>query len=196
MFLSVLSGAVIALALVAQITSFGDDFALFALLLLPVVLFVGVATYARLVQINTQDARLTVGMNRLRHAYLELRPDLRRYFVTGSYDDFRGFAATFFLDAPEPTGLVAGVLGALVSESGMLAVIDGVVAGVLVALLALELGSALAVALGAALIAFATIVGLLTYIQARALAGLRFTIRPEFPSPEEVEPASEGVEIT
>ena len=44
MFLSLLSGAVVALALVAQATSFGEDFVVFALMVLPVVLFVGLAT--------------------------------------------------------------------------------------------------------------------------------------------------------
>ena len=46
MFLSVLSGAVVALALVAQATAFDEGFMTFALLILPVVLFVGVVTFA------------------------------------------------------------------------------------------------------------------------------------------------------
>src|SRR5215216_5331107 len=48
MFLTVLSAAVVALALVAQATDFGGTFRLFAFLLLPVVLFLGWATYVRL----------------------------------------------------------------------------------------------------------------------------------------------------
>src|SRR5438477_4543519 len=62
MFLSVLSGAVVALALVAQATAFGDGFATFALLILPVVLFVGVVSFARLVAINHEDVAWVVGM--------------------------------------------------------------------------------------------------------------------------------------
>lgn len=50
MSLSVMSGAVAALALVAQVTAFGKAFLTFALLILPVVLFVGVTTFVRLVQ--------------------------------------------------------------------------------------------------------------------------------------------------
>jgi hypothetical protein len=42
-FLAALSGAVVALALVAQATAFGEGFVTFALLILPVVLFLGVA---------------------------------------------------------------------------------------------------------------------------------------------------------
>jgi len=41
-FLAALSGAVVALALVAQATAFGEGFVTFALLILPVVIFIGV----------------------------------------------------------------------------------------------------------------------------------------------------------
>jgi hypothetical protein len=71
MFLSALSGAIVALALVAQVATFGAAFSTFALLILPVVLFLGLATFLRLVQINREDARWVIGMNLLRHAYLK-----------------------------------------------------------------------------------------------------------------------------
>jgi hypothetical protein len=45
MFLSALSGAIVALALVAQASAFGQGFTLFALVILPAVLFVGVTTF-------------------------------------------------------------------------------------------------------------------------------------------------------
>src|SRR5690242_13368926 len=82
MFLSVLSGAVVALALVAQATAFTEGFDLFAIVLLPVVLFVGIATFVRLVQVNNEDTHWVYGMNRLRHAYLEADPTLAPYFMT------------------------------------------------------------------------------------------------------------------
>jgi hypothetical protein len=66
---------------VANATGFGRDFRMFALLVLPVVLLVGVATYFRLVEADIEDAWLVIGMNRLRHAYLELAPELEPYFV-------------------------------------------------------------------------------------------------------------------
>src|SRR5882672_12088333 len=43
MFLTTLTGAIVALALVAQASAFGDGFTLFALVILPIVLFIGVA---------------------------------------------------------------------------------------------------------------------------------------------------------
>lgn len=70
MFLSVLSGAVVALALVTQATAFGTGFITFALLILPVVLFLGVTTF-----VNHEDLRWVIGMNLLRHAYLDSVPE-------------------------------------------------------------------------------------------------------------------------
>src|SRR5215207_5493290 len=90
MFLSVLSASVIALALVAQTSLFGAGFTAFALVLLPVVLFLGLATYVRLVSINHDEHRWVRGMNRIRAGYLELAPELERYFVTSHHDDERG----------------------------------------------------------------------------------------------------------
>ncbi len=78
-----MSASVVALALVAQTTDFGDGFYVFALLVLPVVLFIGVATYVRLIDTQIEDAWLVFGMNRLRHAYIEIAPELEPYFVTG-----------------------------------------------------------------------------------------------------------------
>src|SRR4029077_18109227 len=54
-FLAILSGAVIALALVAQADHFGSAFVAIAILTLLVVLFTGIATIARLMQLNRDD---------------------------------------------------------------------------------------------------------------------------------------------
>jgi hypothetical protein len=52
-------------------------------LVLPVVLFTGLATYIRIIDARIEDFWLVSGMNRLRHAYLENAPGLEPYFVTG-----------------------------------------------------------------------------------------------------------------
>jgi hypothetical protein len=69
-FLTVLSAAIIALALLADATGFGRQTTTLAL----VVLLLGVATYVRQVQINNEEFKLVLAMNRLRHAYLKLEP--------------------------------------------------------------------------------------------------------------------------
>ena len=94
MFLTTLTGAIVALALVAQASAFGDGFTLFALVNLPIVLFIGVATFMRLGVANYHEALCVVGMNRIRAAYLELAPDLARYFVMSAHDDPRGIGIT------------------------------------------------------------------------------------------------------
>src|SRR5438477_106885 len=75
-FLTILSGAVIALALVAQADHFGMTFVTIAIPVLLVVLFAGIATISRLSALNRDDYPWVIGMNRLRQGYLELHPDL------------------------------------------------------------------------------------------------------------------------
>ncbi len=92
---TVVSAAVVALALVAQATEFDNGFHVFALLVLPVALFIGVTTYVRVIDARLEDFWLVSGMNRLRHAYLEIAPELEPYFVTGHHDDQQGIYETY-----------------------------------------------------------------------------------------------------
>lgn len=98
MFLSTLSAVIVALGLSAQASKFGSGFLLFALVLLPAVLFVGVATFLRLGGSNYHDAQCIIGMNRIRSAYLDLAPELERYFVMSAHDDPRGIGITMGVD--------------------------------------------------------------------------------------------------
>jgi hypothetical protein len=176
MFITVLSAAVVALALVAQATAFGAGFRLFALLVLPIVLLVGVATFLRLGDANTDDFGLVLGMNRLRHAYLELAPELEPYFVTGHTDDLAGLTQSYGL------GYHAGLGRVLAATPNLVALIDAVVFGVLVALIAQLLGSpdAAAVAIGviAALVALMGLAVLVFRARTQVWRG----IHPRFPS--------------
>jgi hypothetical protein len=141
-FVAALSGAVVALALVAQATDFGTGFVAFALVLLPVVCFLGWSTVARLAQINAEDARWVQGMNRIRHAYLELAPELEPYFVTSAFDDESGIRlSAMAMRRPFP------VLQPLIAVPGVVALIDSVVAGATLGILALGLDLGLAGAL-------------------------------------------------
>ena len=145
MFIAALSGAVVALALVAQGTDFGSPFVAFALVLLPVVYFLGVVTIVRLSQVNRENRLWVQGMNRIRNAYLQLAPELEPYFVTSRYDDEAG-VLTSSLAAPRPLPR----LQLFISVPGLVAVIDSVVAGAAagIAGLGLDLGTAGALGLG------------------------------------------------
>jgi hypothetical protein len=177
LFIAALSGAVVALALVAQATDFGDGFIAFALVLLPVVFFVGVVTIIRLSQINYEDALWVQGLNRLRHAYLELAPELEPYFVTSRYDDVAGVVAS------APRSKAATPLQTMMSSPGLIAVLDSVVAGAAVgiAVLGVDVGTGPTIAAGAAGFAFA--LAMFAVLGVRAIRRHQGDLTPRFPTP-------------
>lgn len=127
-FLTILSATVVALSLVIQATGFDDNFRTVALLVLPLVLFVGIETFLRLLEADIEDAWLVIGMNRLRHAYVELAPEVERYLVTAHHDDEAGLLQTYGFRRRMGVGhllsgspVVVGIINALIS--GVLAAI-------------------------------------------------------------------------
>jgi len=180
MFLSVLSGATVALALVAQATSFGENFSLFAVLLLPVVLFVGVTTFIRLVQVNRADVFWVVGMNRLRHAYMELAPDIEPYFVTGASDDVSGLIRTFAAN-PRSNQFLHG----FVTTPGMVGTVVAFIAAVFGAVAGARIGLALSAAIAAGVIVFIASVAIMSWYTVRTLMSLRTELPPRFPAASE-----------
>jgi hypothetical protein len=177
MFLSVLAASVIALALVAQASAFGRGFTAFALVLLPVVLFLGLTTYIRLVAVNHDETRWVLGMNRIRAAYLELAPELERWFITSHHDDEKGAMATAgWMTFPTLFGYV--------TTPAAVGVIDAVVAGVIIFLAtrALGLQAPLAAVLGV-LVAAALNLALTSYSR-RAYRRWKDLYPPVSPTPE------------
>ena len=139
-FLTILSGVLIALALVAQVSHFGPAFIAIAIPLLAIVAFTGISTMGRLMQLNGDDFRWVIGMNRLRRAYLDLHPELEPYFTTGAYDDLPGALQT--IGYSRTTGRrVGSVFHALQVLPGMLSVIVASVVGAIGALAALAFGA-------------------------------------------------------
>ena len=181
-FLAILSGAVIALALVAQADRFGPTFISIAIFVLLVVLFTGVATIARLMHLNRDDFRWVVGMNRLRHGYLELHPELEAHFTASPYDDLRGALQTLGIDLVAARR-VGSALHVFQTLPGMLSVIVAAVAGAIGALIALavaapQLGVVLSAAAG-----FLTAVVLMGLWGRRSFTRLDPSLEPRFPSP-------------
>ena len=178
-FLNVLSASIVALALIADATGFDDSFGAFALFVFPLVLFLGIATYVRLVQLNFEDVQLVIAMNRMRRAYLEMEPELEPYFTTGSYDDERGVFTTLVLGRPAfarfwphffiTTPTVVGTIDAIVAASG-------------VALLGSRLGIPSAAIVVLALVTFTGLWLFLFALQVRTVKLVRAQV-PRFPSP-------------
>ena len=152
-FLTVLSAAVVALALVGQATGFGDRFYVFSLLVLPVTLFIGVATYIRIIDARLEDYWLVYGMNRLRHAYLEIAPALEPNFVTGHHDDPHGIHETY---GPHTEMRFYRLFA---STSMLVGVLDAALAGAIAGLLATAVGAgpAPSIVLGAVVTAVAVL---------------------------------------
>jgi hypothetical protein len=154
MFLTLLSGATVALALVAQASSFGEGFGLFALLILPVVLFIGLTTYVRLLEINNEDYVWVRGMNRLRGAYVEIDPELATYFLTGTTEDAEGIFRTFGSMPGVQNNLDTGLFHGFVTTPTTIAFVDSMLAAVLVAIVAMQVNMGMGSASGIGILAF------------------------------------------
>ncbi len=168
-----------ALALVAQATAFGEGFRIFGLVILPVVLFIGVGTTLRMGIANYHDAICVLGMNRIRAGYLEIAPDLGRFFVMGTTDDQRGMLATMAVQ-PRMSILVQ----MLASSPMLISIVNSVLAGGIVVLLVLQLDGGTALAIGASVAAFVlTIVAFLAYARTDMRSGVD-VFTPIFPTTE------------
>jgi hypothetical protein len=125
-FMAALSGTIVALALLAQATHFGPEILPLALALISVALLIGLATFVRSVAINSEDARWVTGMNLLRHAYLQMVPELAPFFVTGHEPE----ADRPSLSHGAPQRLV-NLANSLTTTSSVVAVLNSVLFGAL-----------------------------------------------------------------
>jgi len=177
MFIAALSGTVVALALVAQATDFGRGFDAFALVLLPVVYFLGVVTIVRLGQVNREDATWVQGMNRIRHAYLELAPELAPFFITSAHDDEPGIMLSSMGHPNRPKPLQG-----LVAVPGVVAVLDSVVAGATAGVAMLASGADTAAVLIVGAIVFGCSLAGFAALGMRAIEAGRRSLTIRFPS--------------
>ncbi len=182
MFLTILSGAVIALALVAQADHFGPAFLSIAIFMLSVVLLTGVFTVARLMSLNRDDFRWMLAMNRLRHAYLELHPELEPNFMTSPYDDLPGALQTLGIDVSGQDRL-GSMFHGLQTLPGMLSVIVASVAGAIGGLIAVGFGAPIVVVVLAGIALFLVTFVLIGVWGRRAVRSLDPSLAPRFPSP-------------
>ena len=112
-YLAALSSNLIALAFIGQMSRLGVAFYVFALILLPVLAFVGVVTFLRLVQSSLEDIAYAHRIGLLRNFYLRLSPELEPYIVLA-----RGTRSA----APTAWQLT-------LTAAGMVAVVNSVVVG-------------------------------------------------------------------
>jgi hypothetical protein len=73
-FLGTVSSTLIAVAFVGQMSNLGISFQAFALVLLPILLFLGTMTFGRVLQSSIEDYFYLGGINRIHHFYTAAVP--------------------------------------------------------------------------------------------------------------------------
>src|SRR5260221_7647167 len=86
-FVGAVSSSLIALTFVGQISQLGTAFYIFSLIVIPTLLFMGLITFQRVLQLGLSDIIYIRGINRIRHLYLEYAPQMETYFILASHDD-------------------------------------------------------------------------------------------------------------
>jgi hypothetical protein len=165
-FLAAVSSNLIALAFIGQMSRLGAAFHAFALILLPVLAFVGLVTFQRLVQSSLEDIAYGQRIGRLRAFYLAVAPELEPYVVV-----VRGPRAAA-ASRGERTGPSTWQL--TLTTASMVAVVNGVVIGACAGLLleTLDVGS-LALTLAAGVISGLAILSIQRHHHRRAHAAFR-----------------------
>ena len=182
MFLAILSGAVIALALIAQADRFGPTFIAVAIFMLSVVFVVGFFTVARLMALNRDDFRWVLGMNRLRKAYLDLHPELEPHFTTSPYDDLPGALQTLGIE-PAGADRLGSMFHGLQTLPGMLSIIVAAVGGAIGGLVAAGFGGAAGVVVLSGVAMFVLTVVSMGIWGSRAVRRLTPGLAARFPTP-------------
>jgi hypothetical protein len=147
MFLSAVSGGLVALGLVATATRTGAGFYVFGLILLPTLSFVGLVTFHRVLQSGLEDMGYASRIARLRDYYFTHAPEVSDFLPVGSgewlptpgkgipaWQQFVTVAGMVSVITAVLTGSAGGLLAAVVSGHSLAA---SVIVGVIVAAVAL-----------------------------------------------------------
>jgi hypothetical protein len=145
MFLGAVSGGLVALGLIATAAGVRTAFYAFALILLPTLVFVGLATFNRVLESGIEDLGYASRIARLRGYYFQHAPELAGYLLSvppaerlrlqgiggGRGQKFLTVAAMVGLVTAVLAGSAAGLMAAVVSDHVLIAAL---IAGVLVAI--------------------------------------------------------------
>lgn len=125
--LTTTSASIVAMALVAQVTESDNAVLWFALAVFPALLYLGVTTFIRIVQLGTTDALYIQGMNRIRNYFIQAAPDLQPYVTLPIHDDLTGIYRT--------TAIFESRWQMVISMAGQVAVINSLMAGIFASIL-------------------------------------------------------------
>ena len=135
MFLSSVSGGLIALGLVATATRLGTAFYAFGLVLLPLLAFVGVVSFERTLQNGVEDHGYARRIARLRAYYFDEAPELLPYLLSvpatdrlavmgilgGRWQAWRTIAGMIAVITAALAASAAGLLAAVASDHSLAA---------------------------------------------------------------------------
>jgi hypothetical protein len=133
MFLSAVSGGLIALGLIATATRVGTAFYAMALIVLPALAFAGLTTFARVLQSGIEDLGYARRIALLRAYYFDNAPELGSYLLSvppserlhvlglrsGRTQQFVTIAGLVAVITSIVTGSAAGVLAAVLSDHSL-----------------------------------------------------------------------------
>jgi hypothetical protein len=173
LFLGTVSSGLIALGFIG--TEAGDTFFVFGLILFPLLFSVGLLTFERVLQSSIEDIFYARGINRIRHFYTELVPEMAPYFVLSTHDDVAG---AFKNMGTKPT-----YAQLLFSGAGIVSVINSILFAVFVCFaLRYGLGSSAVTLLGVGLASFGASFFLHQQFQISARRKAAQRLEPMFPS--------------
>lgn len=135
LYMTTLSGAVVALALVAQAARFGETFFVFALAIMPVVFFLGVVTYYRLLQTGVEDVVYARAISKIREFFGGIDPARAAFFHASSVDQV----------GLRNLGMWRLRWQQFLSAAAMVAIVNSAVGGVFFGLIVANTGSVTAV---------------------------------------------------
>jgi hypothetical protein len=126
-FLGSVSAGLIALGFAAQGGDSAATMRAFALVLFPVLVFLGLSTFERVLQVSIEDLALGIRVNRIRRFYLEAAPGLRGWLAPAP-------TADTFEAAVRSLGLRPRPGQVLLTVAGTISIVNSALAGVWVAM--------------------------------------------------------------
>ena len=151
MFLGAVSGGLVAFGLIATASHVGDAFYAFGLILLPTLTFIGLFSFARVLQTGIEDRGYARRIALLRGYYFDQAPELTPFLLSVPHEE-----------RLHVQGLWGGRWQKFRTVAGMVAVVTAVLAGSAIGLLAAVVsGHSLAAALAAGGVVAVAVLGAL-----------------------------------
>jgi hypothetical protein len=182
MFLSFLSATLIVIGFL--VGSLGDSEIVLPVVVILLVadLVIGAATGGRLAAASTEELHAVRGMNRIRHAYVEMVPSVEPYLISSIHDDQAGVLSVY--GGPQVNhNLLMDILHGISTTIGMVFTINAMLIGALVGVLAVGVGLSFAAGLALGLAGFVIGFAIFTMIGMRTALDIQSGMESRFPSP-------------